>query len=136
MHTKSLQNPVQNLQPAVKSGHRPAAGGWPLGVRLGAVALAVGVVTGCASVKPSVLSPQEAQNFLAQDAQAQRKGVEPISAPLTLEEAMARALKYNLDRRTRMMEEALAMGQLDVSKFDMLPKIMAQAGYDGGRGRS
>ena len=42
---------------------------------------------------------------------------------------MARALKYNLDRRSKMMEEALAMGQLDVSKFDMLPKIMAQAGY-------
>jgi outer membrane protein TolC len=42
---------------------------------------------------------------------------------------MARALKYNLDRRARMMEEALAMGQLDVGKFDMLPKIVAQAGY-------
>ena len=58
-----------------------------------------------------------------------RKDVEPIRGPLTLDEAMARALKYNLDRRTKMMEEALAMGQLDVSKFDMLPKIMAQAGY-------
>jgi outer membrane protein TolC len=27
------------------------------------------------------------------------------------------------------MEEAIAMGQLDVTKFDMLPKLLAQAGY-------
>ena len=67
--------------------------------------------------------------MLKQDAQAIRKDVAPITAPLTLDEALARALKYNLDRRARMMEEALAMGQLDVSKFDMLPKVMAQAGY-------
>lgn len=42
---------------------------------------------------------------------------------------MARALKYNLDRRGKLMEEALALGQLQVSQFDMLPKLLAQAGY-------
>jgi outer membrane protein TolC len=46
-----------------------------------------------------------------------------------LAEAMARALKYNLDHRTRMMEEALAIGQLDLSRYDMLPKLTAAAGY-------
>jgi outer membrane protein TolC len=60
---------------------------------------------------------------------AMRKDVEPIKGPLTLDEAMARALKYNLDRRARLMEEALALNQLDVSQLDMLPKLMAQAGY-------
>jgi outer membrane protein TolC len=69
------------------------------------------------------------QAQLQQDSDTMRKDVEPISGPLSLDDAMARALKYNLDRRSKMMEEALAMGQLDVSKFDMLPKIMAQAGY-------
>jgi outer membrane protein TolC len=69
------------------------------------------------------------QEQLQQDSDTMRKDVEPISGPLSLDDAMARALKYNLDRRSKMMEEALAMGQLDVSKFDMLPKIMAQAGY-------
>jgi outer membrane protein TolC len=55
--------------------------------------------------------------------------VEPIRGPISLEEAIARALKYNLDRRTKMMEEALALSQLDVSRYDMLPKVVAAAGY-------
>ncbi|MCF8209649.1 MAG: TolC family protein, partial [Rhodoferax sp.] len=63
------------------------------------------------------------------DKAAIRQDVEPIVAPLTLNQAMARALKYNLDRRAKMMEEALALNQLDVTKFDMLPKLVAQAGY-------
>ena len=63
------------------------------------------------------------------DTRAIQAAVEPLQGPLSLEEAIARALKYNLDRRVRMMEEALAMGQLEVSKFDVLPKVMAQAGY-------
>jgi outer membrane protein TolC len=63
------------------------------------------------------------------DSENLRKDVEPITGPLTLDEAMARALKYNLERRSKQMEEALALGQLDVNKFDMLPRVMAQAGY-------
>jgi outer membrane protein TolC len=42
---------------------------------------------------------------------------------------MARALKHNLDRRSRLMEEALAMRQLDAAQFDMLPRVLANAGY-------
>ncbi|TWC71799.1 TolC family protein [Herbaspirillum sp. SJZ099] len=53
----------------------------------------------------------------------------PIAGPLSLDEAIARALKYNLDRRVKMMEEALALNQLDTATWDMLPRFMAQAGY-------
>ena len=98
-------------------------------MRLSLVAVACVVATGCASVQPVALAPQDMQPQIQKDNESIRKDVEPIAGPLTLDEAMARALKYNLDRRAKMMEEALAMGQLDVSKFDMLPKIMAQAGY-------
>jgi outer membrane protein TolC len=97
--------------------------------RLGVVAIACALATGCATVQPVALSSQDMQAQQKKDTEAMRKDVEPITGPLTLDEAMARALKYNLERRSRMMEEALAMGQMDVSKFDMLPKIMAQAGY-------
>ena len=98
-------------------------------LRLSLIALACAVAAGCASVQPVALSPQDMQAQQKDDSQAMRKDVEPITGPLTLDEAMARALKYNLERRAKMMEEALAMGQLDVSKFDMLPKVLAQAGY-------
>lgn len=98
-------------------------------VRLATVALASLLAAGCAQMTPLALTPQEQEAQVKADAQAIRKDVEPVAGPLTLDEAMARALKYNLDRRSRMMEEALARGQADVSKFDMLPRVMAQAGY-------
>jgi outer membrane protein TolC len=98
-------------------------------MRLSLVTLACVAVTGCANVQPVALAPQEMLAQQLKDSENVRKDVEPIQGPLTLNEAMARALKYNLDRRTRMMEEALAMGQMDVSQFDMLPKVIAQAGY-------
>ena len=98
-------------------------------MKLSLVAVACVVAVGCANVQPVALKAQEMQAQLQNDTLAIQKDVEPIAGPLTLDEAMARALKYNLERRAKMMEEALAMGQLDVSKLDMLPKIMAQAGY-------
>ena len=54
---------------------------------------------------------------------------EPVRAPLTLEEAAARAIKYNLDYRLHLMETALQQGNLEVSQFDMLPRLTASAGY-------
>lgn len=98
-------------------------------LRLTLVAFAALLAAGCAQVTPLAFTAQEQEALVRADAQAIRKDVEPVSGPLTLDEAMARALKYNLERRARMMEEALARGQADVSKFDMLPRVMAQAGY-------
>ena len=54
---------------------------------------------------------------------------EPLRGALTLHEAFARALKYNLDARVKMMEESVAQDDLDLSRFDMLPKVVANAGY-------
>jgi outer membrane protein TolC len=98
-------------------------------VRLSALSLACLAVAGCASIQPVALTTLDMQAQQQRDNELIRKDVEPINGPLTLDEAMARALKYNLDRRAKMMEEALARGQLDVSQFDMLPKVVAQAGY-------
>ena len=109
--------------------HKFPIGSASRSLQLTLVAVACLTAAGCANVQPVALAQQEMQPQLQKDSEAMRKEVEPIAGALTLDEAMARALKYNLDRRAKMMEEALAMGQLDVSKFDMLPKIMAQAGY-------
>jgi len=87
------------------------------------------VLAGCASVQPQPLDLNSLYRETQADRRAMSQGVEPVIGELTLDEALARALKYNLERRTRLMEEALARGQLDVSQFDMLPKVMAQAGY-------
>ncbi|MEY4757948.1 MAG: hypothetical protein RJA34_2846 [Pseudomonadota bacterium] len=94
-----------------------------------ALAVAVLALSACSTIQPTPLVDQDLKSLNQADTANIRKDVEPISGPLTLDEAMARALKHNLERRTKMMEEALALNQLDVSKYDMLPKLMAQAGY-------
>ncbi len=90
---------------------------------------AAAALTACSSIAPAPLTQETLTEVNQSDQQAARKEVEPIQGPLTLDEALARALKYNLERRSRLMEEALALNQLDVSRFDMLPRLMAQAGY-------
>ena len=97
--------------------------------KLSLVAAAI-ALAGCASVDPRPLNGQEIKSQAQTDRSQSQQDVEPIKGALSLEEAIARGLKYNLDRRTRMMEEGIAFNQLDVSKFDMLPKLVASAGYN------
>lgn len=78
---------------------------------------------------PKPLSPDELDRINRADRTAARANIPPITAPLTLEGAIARALKYNTQHRIRMLEQALALGQLDASRFDILPKLLANTGY-------
>ncbi|KAF1004472.1 MAG: hypothetical protein GAK28_03994 [Luteibacter sp.] len=93
-----------------------------------AVAAAV-FLAGCGAVKPRPLTHDEVATRVKNDQQAMYKDQEPVNGPITLSEAMARALKYNLDYRLKLMETALSRGLLDVSELDMLPKLMTDAGY-------
>lgn len=92
--------------------------------------VATGVVTlaGCA-VQPRPMSSDERQAMLRDDQKLMFADQEPVKKPITLEAAMARALKYNLDHRVKLMSEALAKRQLDMSNVDLLPKLAAKAGY-------
>lgn len=105
------------------SARSPRLAAWVL---LPCAALFLG---GCASLKPTPLTPAEIAQASAADRAQLQKDVAPLQGPLTLDEAIARAIKYNLNRRVQIMAEAVAQGQLDVSQFDMLPKLVAQAGY-------
>ena len=91
--------------------------------RLAVLVLAV-LAAGCSTL-PEAFSTGEQRQLAQADRSAAQQGVEPLSGPLTLSEAVARGLKYNLEHRSRMMEQALALGQADLSRFDMLPKLVA-----------
>lgn len=54
---------------------------------------------------------------------------EPAKRPITLYEAMARAVKYNLDRRLKVAEESLALNRVDVAGYNLLPRVVANAGF-------
>lgn len=72
--------------------------------------IALAALAACGTVKPAPFTAEEQSLQVAEDRTRAAEGVDPIVGPLSLEEATARALKFNLERRVRMMEEALALG--------------------------
>jgi outer membrane protein TolC len=86
-------------------------------------------LAGC-SVLPQQVTKEEVQSRVSQDIAQMYTNQEPITAPIGLEEAVARTLKYNLDYRLKKMESALSLDQVDASKYDMWPKLLATAGYN------
>ncbi len=56
---------------------------------------------------------------------------EPILRPVTLYDAMARAIKYNLDFRVELYNELLESRQFKNAKLEMLPLLVANSNYTG-----
>ncbi len=83
---------------------------------------------GCA-IKPQLATQAEVQSRVASDTSRMYVEQAPISGPVTVEEAVARTLKYNLDYRLKKMESALALGLSEYSNYDMLPNLLVNAGY-------
>ena len=90
--------------------------------------LAAAVLSGCAVTPPATLSSTELQTLDQRDRQAMFAAQEPITGAVTLEQAIARAIKYNLDQRLALMERALEANLVDVQNQGMLPKLAARAG--------
>ncbi|HNA26133.1 MAG TPA: TolC family protein, partial [Nitrospira sp.] len=87
-------------------------------------------VSGC-MVKPYVLTQDEIQSRVAKDRETLSTLQEPLSRPVDLYEAIARALKYNLDAKVKAMQAQLAHQQLNVAHYTLLPQLSANAGFDG-----
>jgi outer membrane protein TolC len=86
------------------------------------------LVVGC-TIEPHPLTDAERTKEIQSDRAAMFADQEPVKGPITLDQAFARALKYNLDQRVKVMEQAVANNQLDLSTFDLLPKLTMSAGY-------
>lgn len=91
-------------------------------------ALVLATLGGCA-ITPQPLTDAERELRIQQDMGSLFKDVEPLSGALSLHEAQARALKYNSDARLKLMEQALSNAQLDLSHYDLLPRLTLSAGY-------
>ena len=85
-------------------------------------------LSGC-MVTPEPLSESQlaltAETNLARVTQDQ----EPLSRTISLYEAMARGLKYNLDHKVELMARELADARLSVAQADMLPSLVANSHY-------
>lgn len=107
---------------------RAASGFWRGFRGLAAVLLLGGVAGGCA-LQPTPLTQEATEARIQDDLESIFREQEPVDGPVTLHEAMARAVMYNLDHRLTVMEEALKQRQLDLSRYDLLPRVMTEAGY-------
>lgn len=100
--------------------------GFPTVISIATITLVLG---GCSTLKPETLTSQEIRDTSTQDKSLMLQDNAPLSGALSLDDAIARAIKYNAARRVNLMEEAVANGQLDVGRYDMMPKLVASAGY-------
>lgn len=85
-------------------------------------------LAGCA-MTPHPLTQDEISKRVDSDRSKMYADQDPITGPLSLAEVSARAMKYNLDYRLKLMEQALAQGTLDVTRWDMFPSLLLNAGY-------
>ena len=89
------------------------------------------LLSSCTGLEPEPYGEQQVQERITADRSQMYDHQEPVTGPITFYEAVARALKYNLDYRLKLMESALASDLKDVSEHDLLPQVVASAGYAG-----
>lgn len=85
-------------------------------------------VSAC-SISPKPLTTGAISKFASDKLSRVTADQEPVSKAITLYEAMARALKYNLDFHVELYNEALSNKQLDVARAETLPKLIGSVGY-------
>ncbi|MDV7212109.1 TolC family protein [Azotobacter beijerinckii] len=95
---------------------------------LATLVASLALLGGC-SVTPKPMNSEEINTRVAHDQLKMFVDQEPVSRAIDFNEAVARALKYNLDYRLKLMESALSNGLADLSRYDMLPNLLVSAGY-------
>ncbi|MEO1206349.1 MAG: TolC family protein [Pseudomonadota bacterium] len=87
------------------------------------------VLTGCA-VSPNPLDDGQLLSYTEDKRARVVNDQEPLRGPVGLYEAMARALKYNLDKQVEVMEIQLRDRELRVAHYSKLPELVSGAGFD------
>ncbi len=132
MPNPNTQTDGNNINNMTDSNQTPATSQFNRhkGMKLaGALTLAATVLAGCSTVQLDPLKDQEIADAIKSDEQLFQRMAPAISEPLDVNTAMARALKYNLDHRVKLMEQALSHQGFELAKMDMLPMLAANAGY-------
>ncbi len=102
---------------------------YPQRVLTTIAAITAAVMLSACTVSPVAIDKEEVGRRVAEDKSKMFADQEAIRGAMGFPEVAARALKYNLEYRVRLMEEAVAQGLLDVSSWEMFPRLLANAGY-------
>lgn len=97
----------------------------------GAIFFGLALLCGCAMAPQPLLESE--RELYAQKVRANiiRPEQEPIGKPIDLYEAMARAIKYNLDQRVELSEAVLRNEEAITANWNLLPQLVANSGYSG-----
>jgi len=109
-------NPTRSIPPFRRQRHALTAG------------VAAALLAGCA-IAPTPTTEAQVGQRVADDRVRMFADQEPVTRPLGYADVAARALKYNLDYRLKAMEGVLSQGLLDLSRWDMFPRLLVNAGY-------
>ena len=85
-------------------------------------------IVGCAT-STETFTKEDRKTRVQADQRGLFEGQVPVTNAMTLGEAIARSLSYNLDHRLKKMEAAVAVRQYKFDKNGLLPRIVAEAGY-------
>ncbi len=87
------------------------------------------LLVGACSQTPEPLIKEQVQLSSQEDYEYLKETSQNAPLEIDLYQAIAIAIKNNRDLRLNLMDSALSQDQIDVVKFDMLPKLSANAGY-------
>jgi outer membrane protein TolC len=94
------------------------------------VSIVVLTTLSACAVTPTPLTQTDVQSAAAdRKARYVPKDQVPVTGAIGLHEAMARALKYNLDRKIEIAKLQMRSSQLDISKMEMLPQFVASSEF-------
>jgi outer membrane protein TolC len=88
------------------------------------------LISACA-VRPEPITTAESATFTESRLTRIATEQERVTHAISLYEAMARAIKFNLDTRVEQAQAALRLKELDLSHYKMLPSLVANSGYIG-----
>ena len=86
------------------------------------------MMSGC-SLVPIPLSQTEIEDQARLDNEAVTSGQEAVTGPISLYDAIARALKYNLDFHLELQAKILSQRELELSRYEMLPTFVSNLAY-------
>lgn len=88
------------------------------------------LLVGC-TVQPAPIMQAEVELRVENDLRLLKVTENPVAGPISIHEAMARALAYNLDLNLERYKSNLIETQFELSRFDQLPELVADHISDG-----
>jgi outer membrane protein TolC len=88
-----------------------------------------GTVLSACTVAPTPLTHTQLNEIAVTNSIRVTADQEPVQVAISLHEAMARALKYNLDHKVEMMQTQLRITDLQLAHYSLLPNAVVSSGY-------